>query len=85
MSCKVETEEALLDAGGFPEIITLYERPGMASNKSNKRPDIMWGAAGRSYLKMNPFPPVLVSRSSRSWRKARREAESQAAWEVRKR
>lgn len=55
----------------------------MASKKSSKTPNTMWGAAGRSYLKIDPFPPVAVS--WRSWRKARREAEFQAAWEARKR
>lgn len=72
----------MLDAGGFLETSALCGKPGMPSEKSSKRPDIVWGAAGRSYLKTDPFSPVVVSWRSR--RKSRREAESQAAWEVRK-
>lgn len=61
----------MLAAGGYLETSASCGKPNMASKESNKRPDTMWGAAGKSYLKIGPFPPMVASWGS--WREARRE------------
>lgn len=82
-SCKLEAEKGSLAAGVYPKTSAFCRKPDMASKESNKRSDTMWGAAGRSYLKIGPLPPGVAS--WRIWREGRWEAESQAAWEARKR